>query len=250
MIVLIFSSCQKIVEFYSVSSSTTETVPACRIKSYSSVNYESINQTFIDYNEKGDPTWIFYYADWLPDGQAFERFKYDSLGRLIAHIPDNFLGNRRIYVYEGESRIPLRDTATDFQGKKYLESFKTDAKGRIIEEEIKWIYSPPDLEDDFPFQTEVYHYYYDLQGNRQVNPFDYPWHKTLKYSKKPSLYSLNYVWQLIHRDFSKNGLTNVGAYNERGLPISFIVNDFAYWQPFLDMTQHSTITYDCIDDVK
>jgi hypothetical protein len=244
MIMLIFSSCQKIMEYYSLNSTSTAP-PACRIKSYSSIYFESETSTKFKYDSTGRPVQVTYFAEWLPGGKAIEKFYYDSLNRLVLHEPFIEMGNKRLYVYEGESHVPLRDTATDFQGKKYVESFKTDIKGRIIEEEIRWIYSPPDIEDDFPFETEVHRFYYDLRGNRQVNPFDYPWHKTIKYSDKPSLYSLHPVWQLIHRDYSKDGLPNVTQYNENGLPISFKFDEFAYWQPFLDMNQNSIVVYDC-----
>jgi hypothetical protein len=236
-------------EYYSLNSST-ENKPACRIKSYSSEYFESVNRTNITYDNKGNPTQITYFADWLPNGRAVEKLKYDSLNRLVSHEPFIEMNNRRKYVYEGTSMTPVRDTSTDFQGKKYVETFKTDTKGRIIEEEIRWIYSPPDLEDDFEFKTEVHRFYYDIHGNRQVNPFDYPWHKTIKYSQHPSLYSLHPAWQLIHRDYSKNSITNVSVYNESGLPVSFISDDFAYWQPFLDLNQNSIVEYDCGESMK
>ena len=244
MIILVFSSCQKIMEYYSLNS-TSAAPPSCRIESYTSVYFESVNSTHIKYDTLGNPVQVTYFADWLPDGKATERFHYDNLGRLILHEPFIEMGNKRQYVYEGNSKTPVRDTATDFQGKKYLETFKTDTKGRITEEEIKWIYSPPDLEDDFPFETEVHRFYYDVHGNRQVNPFDYPWHKTIKYSDKPSIYSLHHVWQLIHRDYSKNGITNVTEFNANGLPVKFKQDEFAYWQPFLDMNQNSVVMYEC-----
>lgn len=243
MIIMIFSSCEKIMEYYSLNRSTTAPV-SCRIKSYSSVYFESVNSTTFKYDTLGKPVQVTYFADWLPNGKAIEKFRYDTLGRLVSHEPFIEMGNKRKYVYEGTSRIPLRDTATDFQGKKYVESFITDASERIIEEEIRWIYSPPDLEDDFPFETEVHRFYYDIHGNRQVNPFDYPWHKTIRYSDKPSLYSLNPVWQIIHRDFSKNGLANVVEFNENGLPVKFKSDEFAYWQPFFDMNQNSVVVYE------
>lgn len=245
VIVLFFSSCQKIMEFYSLNSSVETKPTHCRIRSFSSELYESVNRTVVQYDTLGNPVRIVYLADWIEGGKAFEYIRYDSLGRMISHEPDSTMGYRRKYVYQGSSPVPLRDTATDFQGKKYLESFKTDAIGRIIEEEIKWIYSPPDLEDDFEFPTEVYRYYYDLQGNRQANPYDHPWHKPIRYSKRPSLYGLHNVWQIIHRDYSKNGIENVVAFNEKGLPLLFVVDEFAYWQPFLDMNQRSRVAYDC-----
>lgn len=237
-------------EFYSLNSSTEVSPVQCRIRSFSSKLYETVNRTVVQYNEQGNPSRIVYFADWLEGGRALEYLKYDSLGRLVLHEPDLIIGNHRKYVYEGNSRTPLRDTATDFQGKKYVESFKTDVKGRIIEEEIRWIYSPPDLEDDFEFKTEVRHYFYDLQGNRQVNPFDHPWHKPLRYNKQPSLYSLHPVWKIIHRDYSKNGIDNVATFNEQGLPTSFVIDDLAYWPPFLDMNQFSRVAYDCAGDMK
>jgi hypothetical protein len=248
MIMLIFSSCQKIMEYYSINSTTSE-LPVCRIRSYSTPYFESISRANIDYDNNGNPVRITYLAEWLPNGKAVEKLVYDSLNRLISHEPMIELNNTRRYVYDGGSRTPLRDTATDFQGKKYVETFKTDMKGRIIEMEIRWVYTPPEIEDDFPFQTEVYRFYYDARGNRQVNPFDYPWHKTIRYSQQPSLYSLHPAWQLIHRDYSKNGITNVTSYNEAGLPLTFTFDEFAYWQPFLDLTQNSTIVYDCGESV-
>jgi hypothetical protein len=249
MMMLIFSSCQKIMEYYSLNSTTT-TVPQCQIKSYSYVYFESTVSTTIQYNSKGNPVLVTYFAEWWPDGKATETFTYDSLDRLVLHEPYIEMGNTRKYVYEGDSRVPLRDTATDFLGKKYVETFKTDPKGRIMEEEIEWIYSPPDIEDDFEFKTEIHRFYYDVHGNRQVNPFDNPWHKTIRYSNKPSLYCLNPVWQLIHRDYSKNCITNVSRFNENGLPVAFKVDDFAYWQPFLDINQNTEIVYDCLAGVK
>ena len=249
MIVLIFSSCQKIMEYYSLNS-TASSPPICRINSYSSTYFEIVTRTEIHYDSIGNPEEIIYFPEWLPDGSASEKFIYDSLGRLISHEPFLEMGNNRVYVYEGESKIPLRDTATDFMGKKYVETFKTDVKGRIIEEEIRWIYTPPEIEDDFIFETEVRRFYYDIHGNRQANPFDYPWHKTIRYSDKPSLYSLHPVWQLIHRDYSRNGVPNVSHANENGLPITFKADEFAYWQPFLDMNQNSEVVYDCMIETK
>src|SRR5689334_362560 len=166
MIVLILSSCQKIMEYYSLNSTTT--VPlTCRIKSYSSLYYETEISTTFKYDSGGRPVQVTYFAEWLPGGKAVEKFRYDSLGRLTIHEPFIEMGNKRHYVYEGVSTTPVRDTSIDFQGKKYLETFKTDAAGRITEEEIKWIYTPPEVEDDFPFETEVHRFYYDMRGNRQ-----------------------------------------------------------------------------------
>jgi len=232
-------------DYYSIRNNASEHTTSCRIKSYSSPYYESVIRTEFKYDTKGNPVQITYFADWLPNGKAVEKLKYDSIGRLILHEPFIEMNNTRKYVYDSVSRTPLRDTATDFLGKKYVESFKTDLKGRIVEEQIRWIYTPPDVQDDFEFKTEVHRYYYDARGNRQVNPFDYPWHKSIQYSEHPSLYSLHPAFQLIHRDYSKNGIMNVSSYNESGLPVTFKFDEFAYWQPFFDLNQNSVIVYDC-----
>lgn len=226
-------------------NSTAAAPLTCRIKSYSSLYYESETSTTFKYDSGGKPVQVTYFADWLPGGKAIEKFRYDSLGRLSMHEPFIEMGNKRLYVYEGVSATPVRDTSIDFEGKKYVETFKSDAAGRIIEEEIRWIYTPPEVQDNFPFETEVHRFYYDMRGNRQVNPFDYPWHKSIQYSDKPSLYSMHSVWQIIHRDFSKNGLKNVTEFNQSGLPVKFKQDEFAYWQPFLDMNQNSTVVYEC-----
>lgn len=248
LVVFIFPACQKIIEYYNPGSNNTPL--SCRIKNYSYDYYGSLYRTTIEYDNRGNPGLITYYDEWSPDGQVVEQLEYDSLGRLIFHEPYLYMGSSRVYVYEGNSRTPVRDTAQDLWGKKYLETFRYDLKGRIIWEEIKLIYTPPESEEDPFFETEVHRYYYDANGNRQVNPFDYPWHKTIQYTQKPSIYSLHPAWQIIYRDFSKNSVPNVDTYNETGLPLTFQLEEDIYWQPFLDLPYTAKIAYDCNNDVK
>ena len=240
----LFSGCQKISEYY--KRGTTEVITPCRITHYTYDYYENVVNTYFDYNSKGQPIRITYFDEWLPEGQASEEFIYDNIDRLIEHVPDEFIGGKRTYIYEGDSRYPLRDTLEDSYGNKYVEAFEFDYSGRIIRETIQWVVAgegfeyEPDL-----FWKEVKNYYYDVHGNRQVNPFDHPWHKTILYSDKPSIYSLHPTWQLIFRDYSRNNASQIKTTNDRGLPVTFQVNDLAYWQPFFDLPMNATIFYNC-----
>ena len=240
LVVLTLTGCKKIVDYYRPPNNTTLT---CKIVGYTYDYYGDNFSTTINYDENGNPSVITYKNIYLPKGFTIETFEYDELNRLIVHSPDPYMGNTRIYVYEGTSTVPIRDTAIDASGNIYLETFRTDGNGRIVREEIKQIHKEDD--DDWEFQTEVYSYYYDLRGNRQANPFDHPWNKTIRYSDKPSLYSLSPAWHIIYRDFSRNSVMNVKRYNEAGLPVQFNFSEFAYWQPFLDLTLNATIQYDC-----
>jgi hypothetical protein len=241
VIIFLFSGCQKILEYYNHGESSIP--PSCKIKGYKYDYFGSLYTTTIDYSTTGNPVLITYYNEAYPDGQASERLVFDNLNRLIFHEPYVYMGSTRVYVYEGNSRRPVRDTATDLWGIKYLETFKYDTKGRIIEEEIKVIYTPPDFE--FPiFQTEVHRFYYDGRGNRQINPFDNPWHKTITYSDKKSIYSLHPAWQLIYRDYSINTVPNVSAV-QQGYPIAYFQKEDIVWQPFLDLNYLGEVIYDC-----
>lgn len=244
MLGFLFSGCQKINEYY--SRGTKELNTSCRISHYTYNYYDTEINTYIDYDSKGNPIKITYIDEWLPEGQASEIFQYDHLNRLIKHIPDEYIGNMRTYVYEGDSPDPVRDTAEDVYGNKYVESFDFDYSGRIIREEIEWVIVAEDFEiDPGGAWKEVKRFYYDVHGNRQVNPFDHPWHKTIHYTDKPSLYSLHRTWQLVFRDFSKYNASKVRTVNDYGLPTSFAASELDYWQPFFDLAQNATITYEC-----
>jgi hypothetical protein len=243
-LMFLLSGCQKIMDYYERGQSEIKT--SCRISHYSYSYYDNHVNTFFDYDVHGNPITITYNDEWLPEGQAKEFFIYDQFDRLVSHEPDAYMGNRRTYIYEGDSRNPLRDTVEDLYGNKYVESFAYDLAGRITREEIDWVIVAEGFESEFEvYKKEIKNYYYDVHGNRQVNPYDRPWHTTIKYSDKPSLYSLHPTWQLIYRDFSKNNASRIKSVNEKGLPLDFHVSDFDYWQPFFDLAQNAQITYMC-----
>lgn len=75
------------------------------------------------------------------------------------------------------------------------------------------------LTTDAAYELET-KYTYDANGNKQVTlDIEGKTPPPLEYSDKPSLYSLNPVWQLIHKDWSKNSLkVPVKTVTAQGLP--------------------------------
>jgi len=240
----VLSSCEKIIDHYTRDESRN--AASCRIASYTYDYYGSMVIATFDYDVDGKPISITHHDEWLPDGQAKEVFVYDEFGRLTHHIPDEYIGSIRHYIYEGNAHMPVRDTIADAAGNKYVEEFTYDKAGRIVRIDIRQVVAVDGSGDDpHVFKPEAYRYYYDAYGNRQANPYDRPWHRTIRYSDKPSLYSLHPTWQLVFRDFSRNNASKVATYNEYGLPITFIYSELDYWQPFFDLSQNAVITYEC-----
>ena len=96
-----------------------------------------------------------------------------------------------------------------------------------------------------PHPDEVYRYYYDIRGNRQQHPSNPGYNGVIQYSDKPSLYSLHPVWQLTHKNYSKNSVPYGETYNSKGLPLTVKEDNVASFQPFLNLHFGSAITYDC-----
>ena len=150
--------------------------------------------------------------------------------------------SKRAYVYEGDSRLPVRDTLVSI-AHVYVEEFEYDGNGRIIRVYTRNIYNPGDGEVDI-FEEEL-RYYYDFRGNRQEHPSNPRYPGIIQYSDKPSLYSLHPVWQIQHRDFSRNSALNGETFNDRGLPLTLEPASAEYFQPFLDMNPGARLTYAC-----
>src|SRR5690606_30702824 len=95
---------------------------------------------------------------------------------------------------------------------------------------------------------------YDAKGNRQfVNNGSGNTPPAITYTNKPSLFSLHPVWQLVHRNWSKNAvMEDVQSYNSNGLPTRANLNGSRFLQaknlnngnPFLN------ITYTCFQSGK
>jgi hypothetical protein len=243
--IVLFSSCQKILEYF--DNTPTETNSGCRVFKWTTKYDEGQNyNTVFRYHPNGNPSEILYSSPDDPDYFQHEWFSYDSLNRLKAHFIDYYGVTTKKYYYEGDARTPYKDTMTDAEGRKFVELFESDSKERITRWDLFWISSPPEFEEDWSWYKEFHRYFYDIHGNRQVNPLDHPWHKIIKYTEDPSLYSLHPVWQLIHRDYSKNSVPVGKTFNDRKLPQTFKVSDEnTYWQPFFDLEYLSRIQYFC-----
>jgi hypothetical protein len=223
--IIIFPGCQKLMEYYDVKGEKKP--PACRIISQSYVDLEGDSvATVYSYNADGTPASISYPD--LDVGTHYEDFTYDNLGRLIHRSQYIYAGEDQTYIYEGNSKLPIGDTAIDIWGRKWFETFGYDDLGRIISEARKWVWSPEGLdealgEDPASYAVEVRRYRYDVRGNRQPTIFDITPQEPFVYSDKPSFYSLNRVWQLIYRNYSKNSVetSQVKTYNEYGLPVTY-----------------------------
>jgi YD repeat-containing protein len=228
---VLLSGCQKLLNYYNVDAQGKPHVkprPHCRLISETNPQDPEVDRTLYTYDEQGRPSEISFP---YPDEEQYVKFEYDDAGRLAYEWVSTYIGpGNRKYVYEGESRMPIRDTLYRWYDLVYTESFTYDNNGRIIREDIRMVSAPDDYEDIFgdPREWETTHiYYYDLRGNRQATPADYAQvvTGTVEYSDRPNPYSLNPAFQLYNRDFSRNTPSwydkEVATYNEVGLPLTF-----------------------------
>lgn len=224
----------------------------------------------IHYNTQGNPTVLNYNFQALAPyfSQFSVYYKYDSKNRLIEIDPPSvdpvqmeiesltpILPHK--FVYEGNSQLPIRDSIlsdTFFgvsEGTAYkvytvkVEDLYYDAQGRINR-----VVSHRQFNNTLYSQVDNYNYEvefsYDSNGNRQVvNDGSGNTPPAISYADKPSLFSLHPVWQLVHKNWSKNAVTeNVQAYNNYGLPSRADMNGTRFLQtqnlnsdnPFLNIS--------------
>jgi hypothetical protein len=230
-VAILLSGCQKILDYYSLDERgkpKIKPVPHCRLVSETNMDDPAYQRTLYQYDAQGRPKHISFP---YPDEEHYIDFQYDQQGRLAYEHPSTYVGpGDRKYVYEGNSRLPLRDTLYRWYGVIYTESFAYDNNGRIILEEVTFVSAPPDYDEELLGDPRVWEattaYFYDLRGNRQFRP-DFPGPQTMSipYSDKPNPYLLNPVFQLYRRDYSRNSTAYdnkyVATYNENGLPLTF-----------------------------
>jgi hypothetical protein len=225
---VLLSGCQKLLDYYKVDAQGKPHVkprPHCRLISETNNDYAEEERTLYFYDEQGRPTHISFP---YPEEDHYIDFEYDGKGRLAYEWVSTYVGpGNRKYVYEGDSRLPIRDTLYKWYDLVYTESFTYDNNGRIIGEDVRFVSAPDDYEEVFgdPRADEYTRvYYYDLRGNRQYVP-DHNVSGTVEYSDKPNPYTLNPVFQLYNRDYSRNTTKyydhEVATYNEFGLPLTF-----------------------------
>ncbi|MBA4166840.1 MAG: hypothetical protein H0X41_04755 [Chitinophagaceae bacterium] len=247
ILVIITSSCNKILDYY--HNHKGDNAASCKILSLSYKDSVSERKTEISYNAAGYPESVTYtssdiYTSGPPLTYIFN-YKYDVLNRLISETSDwVYTQNIVYYAYEGNSKVPVRDTIPGLFGDIYVEDLESDNLGRITKVTKRIIQNP---EDPIDFPTEVHKYYYDGHGNRQEDPSNAKYPGVIVYNNKPSLYTLHPVWNIIHKDYSKNSVSYGETYNDKGFPLTIKRGNADYFQPFLDMLPGDEIDYDCTD---
>lgn len=235
-------SCHKIVDLPGYQEPLP--IPKCRVASITYEDDFGISKHTVTYNSMGLPDYISeYFKDDL--GNELEDInvhQYDERNRLIAEGPFS-TPNPYIYhyVYEGESTVPVRDTLYSI-GMVYVEDFEYDRQGRIIRVLRRHI--TPD-EGVIKEPDEDRRYYYDLRGNRQEHASNPGYAGIIEYSNKPSLYSLNKVWQLRYRNYSRNATISPSTFNEHGLPVIYKFGERQWFQPFLILWEGAVVSYEC-----
>jgi hypothetical protein len=164
------------------------------------------------------------------------------------------------FVYEGNSQLPIRDSIlsdTFFgisEGVAYqaytvkVEDLYYDSHGRINR-----VVSRREFRNTLYGLLESSNYEmkfsYDAKGNRQViNDGNGNTPPAISYTNKPSLYSLHPVWQLVHKNWSKNApVENVQSYNSYGLPTKADMNGSRFLQTMNTISENPflNVNYTC-----
>jgi hypothetical protein len=241
------SSCNKILDYYNHSGNNKPSnCKITSIKYYGPLDGILYRTLDFEYYDDGRPKGVmesFPAED--PEGYyGYEwPYYYDEKGRMVRSGPlSTPYPTATLYVYEGDSRLPIRDTIIRMDGPA-IEDFTYDAHGRIIQVDWRhWAYT----EDGgmAMSDTVTYRYYYDLRGNRQEHPSNIGYKGLIKYSDKPSLYSLSQEFRIQYQDWSKNSTLIAESYNEEGLPLK-LAEDQPHPQPLIDLHGGDVITYDC-----
>ncbi|HTF27656.1 MAG TPA: hypothetical protein VK625_02365 [Flavitalea sp.] len=248
----LFSGCQKFVDL--VHRHDDHNRIPCKITRTTYVDSLHKNSTNIHYNTEGYPISVDYslFELFIPDPERPDTipilleykfdYSYDAQKRLISETSDFFYAERMMhYAYEGNARLPVRDSFPGVVGDEYVEDLEYDFLNRITKVTLRTIVSRPDGE----VQNEARKYFYDIRGNRQEDPSNPNYPGEIIYNNKPSLYSLHPVWQLIHKDFSKNSVDYGATYNSKGLPLTIKREPVPYFQPFVGVGAGYEITYEC-----
>jgi hypothetical protein len=196
--------------------------------------------TSILYDDNGNPISVDEGNARYP-GTTHDRFTYDSRNRVILYDrrPEN---GYTVYVYQGNSTSPVRDTLHTYLQEEYISHFSYDAKKRInsVKSYLASTWQRPIAHPD----TTIASYYYDANGNRQTVGQPLTVYNTSKYG----IYSLHPTWRLIFVNYSINCTTAATTFNEYGLPLTFnsMALDPSYSQPFYGSYHtNNGIGYEC-----
>lgn len=233
MLGTVLSGCQKLIDLYQRHESEQPGESKCHLDSIYPGSVKKFDVAAgVHYNEKGNPVIVnyTYYDDF--ETQFPVAYEYDEQDRLIRIIPENiYLGPKDVdYVYEGNSRVPKTARTWGLYIIEDDEFFYDEANRliRVLRKTKARLEGDPSVYPD----TE-YKFSYDASGNRQEDPANESYSGPVEYTDKPSLYSLNPVWQIVHWDYSKNSVVSVEKYNENDLPLQYKTGPTYYFQPFL-----------------
>lgn len=246
---MLFPRCSKLMDYYYKHQPGHEQPGVtCRIDSIYLTSPSLYSAAAgVHYNEKGNPATIYYSLyDEFPVNFTIH-YEYDEKGRLVYQVPDFiYAGPKEVkYAYEGDSKLPVRDTIFQLYAKE-IEHFYYDRLGRIIRIAKHTI--PYFEQDSAAYPDTEARYYYDVWGNRQEHPGNAGYNGLIEYTSGPSLYSLHPVWQIVHKNFSRNSVPGAEVYNEQGLPLKIKEDDSTHYQPFLDIDLRGyKLEYDCSD---
>jgi hypothetical protein len=229
---LIFFSCQKIMEKWQISTSHPN--DTCQI---SQVTFErnldgQLQKGImnVSYNSYGNPERIEYvddnYSPYFQGAGAF--FTYDDNNRLIEFTIDS--RSSVLYSYDGNAILPSRAKRFEYFHPQYNEELSFDANGRLASVEGKYDTSYWDNEDS-PREYTV-EYKYDARGNLL--------REGLEYDSSRSPLTTNKIWMLVQRNYSVNNANHAIAVNDQRLAVKF---DFGQFIDYGDSTM--TVTYEC-----
>lgn len=247
-LLIAFSSCQKILDYYHLSPH--EKPSQCKIDSINfygaedGILYHSMD---FQYDENGRLEGILeVYPEFDELYEYFWPYRYDAKGRLVWTGPlSTPQPHGEIYVYEGDSPLPVRDTII-VMGGPTVEDFYYDSQGRIIKIKQRYFAFTDDQNEPVMHQVDslTLRYYYDLRGNRQEHPSNEGYSGLIAYSDKPSLYSLSPALQLQYKDWSRNSTLKALSYNEHGLPLK-LAPEQPHFQELINMLGGYSLVYEC-----
>jgi hypothetical protein len=216
-IALALAGCEKVAEYYNYPDN--EPAPSCRMISRSDTTPYQIFETRYAYNSNGYPISITYTTKELDlsyeESYVFN-INYDDQNRIVSFTSDWVYGPDQVFfAYEGNSRLPVRDTLRGTFPNVFVEDLTYDSRGRVvgIYKRIieKW------EEDTGEYPDVLYRFYYDLRGNRQQHPTNPGYDGVIRYTDQVNPWQLHPVWQLLNHDYSRNTRVEF-ILNDEGLP--------------------------------
>ncbi|WP_153799971.1 hypothetical protein [Foetidibacter luteolus] len=244
LLLLMVSSCKKVLDY--IHQHPDGDLKDCRILRLTTAAPDKLgllpDTAWFEYNAWGNPVKIRVKN--IGTGNPERRFKYDKQHRLTEYI-GAYSGTSgyeywHYYTYNKKNQVVL-DTAyifitADFTGPRptdytflYVTQYEYDAFGRISK-----------ATQSDPWGGSVNTYAYDAKGNL-IYPNDWD----VVYDNNPNIHRTNKVWMFIDRDYSVNNPYPATAFNSKGLPVKFFMDESKIGLDFLDIYNLSEAEYAC-----